>query len=228
MGRSEFEDPEADGWDVRGCHVIAPVSRSLSRRAFVSSPTSLIQCPHDKACPLHHPGATRLVCGFSQRLQRPSFIRLTKHSGQGHEDIEYSYVVLRRGERPVTRDLQVGRTGEIGRRALDKDAESRTVIKELALHDDSEPHVAEELPPVPLDVISDSSEPNSRVELEAALRLEAYDWPRLNFPPLKRSGHIILDACTPEGISILYSIFSFTHSSNYRKNHAHDYPQVSG
>lgn len=36
-------------------------------------------------------------------------------------------------------------------------------------------------------------------EVEAALRLEAYSWPRLVFPPLKRSGHVILDGCTTEG-----------------------------
>lgn len=36
-------------------------------------------------------------------------------------------------------------------------------------------------------------------DLEEALRSEAYGWPRLVFPPLKKSGHIILDACTREG-----------------------------
>lgn len=35
--------------------------------------------------------------------------------------------------------------------------------------------------------------------LEEALRSEAYGWPRLVFPPLKKSGHIIIDACTREG-----------------------------
>ena len=36
-------------------------------------------------------------------------------------------------------------------------------------------------------------------DLEEALRSEAYGWPRLVFPPLKKSGHIIIDACTREG-----------------------------
>jgi len=31
------------------------------------------------------------------------------------------------------------------------------------------------------------------------LRLEAFGWPRLVFPPMKRSGHVILDSCTAEG-----------------------------
>jgi hypothetical protein len=37
-------------------------------------------------------------------------------------------------------------------------------------------------------------------ELQAQLRGEAYRWPRLVFPPLKKSGHVILDACTAEGM----------------------------
>jgi ribosomal protein RSM22 (predicted rRNA methylase) len=36
-------------------------------------------------------------------------------------------------------------------------------------------------------------------DVNEAIRLEAYQWPRLVFPPLKKSGHIILDGCTAEG-----------------------------
>ena len=39
----------------------------------------------------------------------------------------------------------------------------------------------------------------SHQDLEESLRSEAYYWPRLIFPPLKRSGHIILDGCTSGG-----------------------------
>lgn len=42
-------------------------------------------------------------------------------------------------------------------------------------------------------------EVESPSNLEEALRSEAYGWPRLVFPPLKKSGHIIIDACTREG-----------------------------
>ena len=38
------------------------------------------------------------------------------------------------------------------------------------------------------------------VMMEQRLSLDAYGWPRLVFPPLKRSGHIILDGCTKEGM----------------------------
>ncbi|KAL0951798.1 hypothetical protein HGRIS_008465 [Hohenbuehelia grisea] len=181
VGRKEFDDPLAEEWPIRGCHVVAP-------------------CPHDATCPLHHGGSSRLVCGFSQRLQRPSFVRLTKHSGTGHEDIEYSYIVIRRGPRPVPPATKVGRVGEIGKRELEKLA--KPPPKELSLHDGEEDSALNEN--MALDMEEpvggiDGIEPSSRKDLEAALRQEAYDWPRLVFPPLKKSGHIILDGCTSEG-----------------------------
>jgi len=40
---------------------------------------------------------------------------------------------------------------------------------------------------------------DSPENIEGSLRKSAYHWPRLVFPPLKRSGHIILDSCTPNG-----------------------------
>lgn len=161
----------------------------------------IFQCPHDGACPLHHPGSTRLVCGFSQRLQRPSFVRRTKHSGIGHEDVEYSYIAIRRGPRPIASDIKLGRVGEVGKRDLDQKTVSPR--KELVLHDEHE-----ELLAVPehlqesTSLTSTNSQPpesGSLSALESALRLEAYHWPRLVFPPLKNNGHVILDSCTPEG-----------------------------
>jgi hypothetical protein len=164
------------------------------------------QCPHDGVCPLHHPGSSRLVCGFSQRLQRPAFVRLTKHSGVGHEDIEYSYVVVRRGTRPVAGNIKVGRVGEVGKRDMYNEVMSQAPVKELKLHGDhDEAHSKDaECPSMPaaagsIDVADEDGEPLSHEELDAALRLEAFGWPRLVFPPLKKSGHVILDSCTAEG-----------------------------
>ncbi|KIK70481.1 hypothetical protein GYMLUDRAFT_32504 [Collybiopsis luxurians FD-317 M1] len=184
MGRKEIEDPSTQ-WPIRGSHVVAP-------------------CPHDGECPLHHPGSTRLVCGFSQRLQRPSFIRLTKHSTVGHEDTGYSYIVIQRGQRPARPNRKLGRIGVVGKRELDKRSESQTVTKELGLH--TEDNVDELLAEASVveDVIPSTSDSNPLHipfddKLQAELRQEAYSWPRLVFTPLKKSGHIILDACTPEG-----------------------------
>jgi ribosomal protein RSM22 (predicted rRNA methylase) len=41
--------------------------------------------------------------------------------------------------------------------------------------------------------------PDTPANIEESLRKRAYHWPRIVFPPLKRSGHIILDSCTPGG-----------------------------
>ncbi|KAL5535734.1 RSM22 [Sanghuangporus sanghuang] len=137
LGRKELQDPALQHDPASGCHVVAP-------------------CPHDGACPLLNSGKSNLQCSFSQRLQRPAFLRRTKHVRAGHEDIGYSYVAIRRGKRPSLH---------------------QTSATDGALHQ-SEP-VGED----PVDRI----------------RLEAYDWPRMVFPPLKRSGHVIIDGCTLEG-----------------------------
>lgn len=185
MGRKELNDPEASDWPVRGAHVVAP-------------------CPHDGSCPLSSGKSVSLVCGFSQRLQRPSFVRLTKHAREGHEDIEYSYVVIQRGPRPSTvgegistQVRSVGRVGAIGREEAEQiRLKEERVTKELVLDADrvGTRHEAEATDQIPPEFLpAENSE-----EVEAALRNEAFHWPRLVFPPLKKSGHIIIDACTAE------------------------------
>lgn len=129
----------------------------------------------------------------------------TKHSGVGYEDVRYAYVVIRRGPRPARVETSVGRIGEIGRRALAKER-SITPKKLLELYPGNEATVSpspvvEELSLQP----RDSDEEISVDELQALLRKEAYSWPRLVFPPLKKPGHIILDACTAEGMLLLTS-----------------------
>jgi ribosomal protein RSM22 (predicted rRNA methylase) len=107
---------------------------------------------------------------------------------------------------------QAGRTGEIGLQALQRAALKDMPIKELFLHDglaeplpvDSENPVESGLPTVP--VIQDKN------ELEAALRQEAFGWSRLIFPPLKRSGHVILDGCTAGGTKWQYIYLHTVHA----------------
>lgn len=172
------------------------------------------QCPHDGACPLYYPGSSKLVCGFSQRLQRPAFVRKTKHSGVGHEDTGYSYVVIRRGKRPTPMATGVGRVGVVGKRELDKIALEQVPIPELFADDGS---MVDSIDSTSSDAshgfdaavassgdVADAStasieKAQDHLDVETALRLEAYTWPRLVFPPLKRNGHVILDGCTAEG-----------------------------
>jgi len=43
-------------------------------------------------------------------------------------------------------------------------------------------------------------------QFREAIRLEAFQWPRLVFPPLKKNGHVIIDGCTAQGASMSYPI----------------------
>jgi ribosomal protein RSM22 (predicted rRNA methylase) len=45
----------------------------------------------------------------------------------------------------------------------------------------------------------------AEAEVEEHLRKEAYHWPRLVYPPIKRSGHVLMDTCHPSGESDLGS-----------------------
>lgn len=99
--------------------------------------------------------------------------------------------------------MKSGRIGEVGKRELEKQ-EAKQPIAVLQLHEDfvasqgaTEPvEEALEHENAAPEKIAASEDPEA---LDSALRQEAYHWPRLVFAPLKRSGHIILDACAPEG-----------------------------
>jgi len=158
----------------------------------------LAPCPHDGVCPIQQSNIAKLVCGFSQRMERPPFVRRTKHSGVGHEDIGYSYVVIRRGPRPTIPDVKVGRLGEVGRRQKELEETKRPPI-ELELDNE----ISQTLPTSA--VANTASEKQlepyggNSPEIEDLLKAEAFHWPRLIFPPLKRSGHVVMDVCDPSG-----------------------------
>ncbi|KAI9204581.1 mitochondrial small ribosomal subunit Rsm22-domain-containing protein [Polychytrium aggregatum] len=65
--------------------------------AFVVAP-----CPHDHSCPMLE---QKSWCHFSQSLQRTRLMLSIKDGKMGQEDIKYSYVVIRRGKRPVSPTL---------------------------------------------------------------------------------------------------------------------------
>lgn len=211
--------------DISGCYVVAPVC--YTNRWFVCWLT-VLQCPHDGACPLFYPNATKLVCGYSQRLQRPKFVRRTKHSSTGHEDIGYSYIVVQRGSRPCPTITGLGRIGAVGQRALEQEA-AKASMRELQIHDERSPEDS---------CIQDPEQEHSTVstqldqkydeeEIREAIRLEAFQWPRLVFPPLKRSGHIIIDGCTAQGTFISCPVL-ISHRHTARKNYADDHSKIPG
>ena len=154
-------------------------------------------------------------------------MRRTKHSGVGHEDIGYSYVVIQRGPRPSFdfNSHEVGKTGSISDEEAQKDARTPALV----LYPDTyanEEHIRaqeENIQATEMDT-GQQDTPDSPVNIEKSLRQNAYHWPRLVFPPLKRSGHIILDSCTPSG-NALHG-FTPPHRSPFfsRENHASDFP----
>jgi hypothetical protein len=158
-------------------------------------------------------------------MERPPFVRRTKHSGVGHEDIGYAYVVIRRGTRPNIPDIKVGRLGAVGKRQMMLEGVKRPLV-ELELDDGDpetppEPAVAGTFPEKTLEL----HDPNP-VEIDSLLEAEAFHWPRLVFPPLKKSGHVVMDVCAPSGTGLFFLVYSSELTPEYRQNSAYDHPKV--
>lgn len=144
-------------------------------------------CPHDRPCAVLP--AVKFTCSFGQTFDPPAFSRDTKHTHSGYLDsAKHSYVVFRRGLRPEAPGTSLGRIGLIGRKEQLKTAH----VKELQEEGEGDKKV--------LVLRQDLQEPQmDDDELKAALRKEAMFWPRLNMPPLKKPGHIVMDACIQDG-----------------------------
>lgn len=162
-------------------------------------------CPHDGKCPLV---GTKDVCGYSQRLQRPSFLRKTKHSTRGEEEKGYCYLVVAKGERPsvstVAEDIKIaGRIGKVGREAAEKaliKSQGRSIIQEVEGHEAVMEVVRlHEMGPDMENYLEVASPSVNSDKLEENLRKEAYSWPRMVAPPMKRKGHVTMDTCCPDG-----------------------------
>lgn len=167
-------------------------------------------CPHHLECPR----AKGETCSFGQQLQRPKFLRRTKHAKSGEEIAPYTYLIVSRGARPAATTSTVGRTGGVGYdfavRQHQK-TQGKSVLRAVEGGD------VEEYEAVPL--ASEDPLPRETVtpEMEDTLREESYAWPRLVNPPIKRSGHVVMDACTHEG-----TIQRYTFSKKQGKQIYHD------
>lgn len=169
-------------------------------------------CPHDGPCPLLN---TADMCGFSQRVNSPKFARKTKHSKRGEEDKNYVYLVVARGERPnveaSTELSRVGRIGAVGKEQIQKEQakmQGKSVLREVEGDKHGQGRVQMEM--VSLQEVAEEDRikkgepalPNMDVdqkEMRDHLRAEAYSWSRLVAPPMKKSGHVIMDVCAPSG-----------------------------
>ncbi|KDQ14022.1 hypothetical protein BOTBODRAFT_66460 [Botryobasidium botryosum FD-172 SS1] len=172
---------------------------SIAEANGSSSPSKLgshvvAPCPHDGVCPLTLPTA-RQHCFFVQRLERPSYLRKTKHATRGQEDVQYSYVVLRRGPRPAPVDVPTAPPVALPVPGLEMDTSRRLVeVGEAAPGE----VVEMEWQDVEPDEDSSTQWANRKRDIEE-MRSEAYSWPRIIYSPIKRSGHVILDTCTKQG-----------------------------
>jgi hypothetical protein len=159
-------------------------------------------------------------------MERPPFVRRTKHSGVGHEDIGYSYVVIRRGPRPSIPDVKVGRLGALGKRQKQLE-EARRPPVELEL-DDGSPQTSSThvIASIQSDKTTESRDRDPE-EIKALMKAEAFHWPRLVLPPLKKSGHVVMDVCGPSGVwpSVYVAVYQLT--LEYRQNFAYDRSEVS-
>ncbi|KAG8834787.1 37S ribosomal protein S22 [Serendipita sp. 399] len=180
-----------------GAHVVAP-------------------CPHDGDCPLKN---TPDRCTFRQRFHRPEFQKKTKHANYMFEDVHYSYVVIKRGRRPLKpAPLPLPNVYRSESRVSNETEPSTTFAAEDpgAQGDgievvDSEPVTSEDKTEYPYDGDAFSLE-SERQEVERKykaesndpvlqefLRQSSYYWRRTIYNPMKGSGHVTLDTCTPNG-----------------------------
>ena len=295
----------------RGFASVASARAQLLQLGHGGNAHVVAPCSHDKPCPLLHPFAisssvasavgarsdtgnpakSKDVCAFTARYHTPTFLRRTKHSDRGEENVGYSYVVVRRGPRPsLLREAQrrqpnaegeelrslveelSGQASETKTGILDmlrnakKASAERRMLQEvdpsatleapqdgtpaegqdemsdeqamdelLRLLPDAikaEVGTSDQLTPEQMDSImaslratsssqptstSSTSSTDSALELaaadesgvislpaptdesELAMRLESYAWPRLIRSPLKKGGHVTLDACCASG-----------------------------
>jgi ribosomal protein RSM22 (predicted rRNA methylase) len=193
-----------DGWTA----ISEARSYLLSLSDSTSGPSAgdlhlIAPCPHKLECPL---AGGRDRCSFSQKLQRPDFTRKTKHTNRGEEDVNYTYLVLGRGNRPTSSgaSTQAGRLGGVGKEALEKEAEKREGKSELREVEGGGGEfemvsLAESTSGQGLG--SATKDDKTEEEVDGELRTEAYTWPRVVAPPMKRAGHVILDTCFPDGSS---------------------------
>jgi len=195
------------GWDA-----ISTARSFLLSQSNPENPLhTLAPCPHDGTCPLL---GTRDTCGYRQRLQTPGFLRKTKHKKKGEEDRGYCYLVIAKGERPLSRGIsEVGRLGGVAKDQVERDLlkrEGKSVLMEVEGGEgvefemvslaDVDAAVSTEPASIsafkPLEELAEDED-----EMIDALRQEASTWPRLVAPPMKRSGHVIMDACCSNGES---------------------------
>lgn len=209
-----------------GWAAISKARQYIIEQNTAANPLHIVApCPHEKECPLLN---TADMCGFSQRIQAPRFLRKTKHSDRGEEDKKYVYLVVARGPRPTVvaegEISELGRMGRVAKEQLEKERakeEGKGVF--APVEGSGSEHVHYERIPIK-EAVSEEASSQQTVggsandaesstsaldngEIVGHIRDEAYSWPRLVGPPLKKGGHIIMDVCAASGMCTLRRSF---------------------
>lgn len=135
-------------------------------------------CTNHGKCPLYlqsgRAKGRKDKCHFSQRYLRPPFLqRILGASQRNHEDIRFSYIAVQRGR--------------------DQRQTENIVQGEAAANAAFAGYGGKEA------VTADSLEDTAQGTGLESLQVNMLSLPRSIQPPLKRTGHIILDLCTPAG-----------------------------
>ncbi len=167
---------------------VAQVDRQNDEGVHVVAP-----CAHEQRCPMD---GTRSWCHFAQRVQRPPAQRLVKGatSARPYQDERFSYVILRRGPRSARPALS-----QLVAFSADSDFDEEDGYVE----DDERDSDADDDDSSGSDASAsedDEDEPSASAEARAlAVASAASGWARLVRPPRRRSRHVVLDVCAPDG-----------------------------
>ncbi|KAG9321711.1 hypothetical protein KVV02_006625 [Mortierella alpina] len=146
----------------------------------------LAPCPHDKVCPMYATLARDSQwCHFSQKVQRPDFLRKTKHSKENFEDAKYTYVILRKGARPVFTPPALTKPTEQSQEPVEANTSTNTGDSD---NSSQKKRFKKQPPPPP--VTYENAE-----DMFAA----SHAWSRIVVPPLKKDGHVVIDTCGTSG-----------------------------
>ena len=195
----------------RTCHVVAPCPHDQA-------------CPLLHASSSDMPRRTKgiEVCSYAQMYQVPPFMRATLRLLRGDAVSQYCYLIVQRGPRPSlasathawahampkhlarsTQDgvealLQSARTGVLDQ--IRGGGQQRVVVSvdrdEHEIDGDHQHHI--QLSRTDIDACT-SALTSMGVDERRVMQTDAYAWPRLIRPPLKKGGHVTMDACCATG-----------------------------
>lgn len=170
------------------CHIVAP-------------------CPHDQACPLltDTPRSRKApaICSYTQLFHMPPFMRATTQQHRGDAATSYCYLIVQRGHRPSLDASTAAWTPSV---PVDLQPHVRHSVQRLA--ESARTGVLDHLrsgrmldaPEAP-DATDACTSALQEVDVNEhrVMQTEAYAWPRLIRPPLKKGGHVTMDACCASG-----------------------------